>query len=55
MESEIISGQLSTLILQPTILDKIKGSQKFDSLLMKLKEQVLEGKNVKFGVLPDDT
>ena len=30
MELEIISGQLSTLTLQPTILDGIKGSQELD-------------------------
>ena len=36
----IISGQLSTLTLQPTILDGIKGSQELDPSLTKLKEHV---------------
>ena len=40
LELEIISGQLSTLTLQPTILDGIKGSQELDRILLKLKEQV---------------
>ena len=50
---EIISGQLSTLTLQSTILDGIKCSQELDPLLLKLKEQVQEGKNVEYSVSLD--
>ena len=53
LELEIISGQLSTLTLQPTIFDGIKGSQELDPLLIKLKENVLEGKNTEFSISPD--
>ena len=38
MDLEIIRGQLSTLTLQPTILDGIKGSQELDPSFAKLKE-----------------
>ncbi|KAL5571687.1 hypothetical protein UlMin_021284 [Ulmus minor] len=51
---EVISGQLSTLTLQPTIFDGIKGAQELDPQLLKLKEQVLEGKNVEFSVSTDE-
>ena len=37
MDLEIISGKLSTLTLQPTILDGIKGSQELDPSFVKLK------------------
>ena len=53
MELEIISGQLSTLTLQPTILDGIKGSQELDPSIVKLKELVQEKKNVEFSMSPD--
>ena len=53
LELEIISGQLSTLSLQPTILDRIKGSQELEPSLLKLKEQVQEGKNAEFNVSLD--
>ena len=56
------------MTLQPTILDGIRGFQELDPLLLKLKEQVQEGKNDKFSVssngvlhfkgrlyIPDDT
>ena len=54
MDLEIISGQLSTLTLQPTILDGIKASQELDPSFAKLKEQVQEKKNVEFSISPDD-
>ena len=38
---EIIVGQISTMTLQPTIFDGIKGSQELDSTLRKLKDDVL--------------
>ena len=47
---EVISGQLSTLTLQPMVFYGIKGTQELDPQLLKLKEQVLEGKNVEFSV-----
>ncbi|KAL5549534.1 hypothetical protein UlMin_004765 [Ulmus minor] len=54
LDIEVISGQLSTLTLQPTIFDGIKGAQELDLQLLKLKEQVLEGKNVEFSVSTDE-
>ncbi|KAL5565566.1 hypothetical protein UlMin_028730 [Ulmus minor] len=53
LDMEIISGQLSTLTLQPTIFDGIKGAQELDLQLLKLKKRVLEGKNVEFSVSTD--
>ncbi|KAL5545202.1 hypothetical protein UlMin_008986 [Ulmus minor] len=53
LDMEIISGQLSTLTLQPTIFDGIKGAQELDPHLLKLKERVLEGKEAKFSVSTD--
>ena len=53
LELEIINGKFSILTLQPTILDGIKGSQELDLVLLKLKEQVQEGKNVEFSVSSD--
>ena len=53
MDLEIISGQLSTLTFQPTILDGIKGSQELDPSIVKLKELVQEKKNVEFSMSPD--
>ena len=53
LDMEVFSGQLSTLTLQPTIFDGIKGTQELDPQLLKLKEQVLEGKNVEFSVSTD--
>ena len=50
---KVISGQLSTLTLKPMIFDRIKGAQELDPQLLKLKEQVLEGKNVEFSVSTD--
>lgn len=50
LELEFISGQLSTLTLQPTILDRIKSSQELDPLLMKLKEKARAGKNTGFNM-----
>ncbi|KAL5555882.1 hypothetical protein UlMin_038118 [Ulmus minor] len=53
MELEITSGKISTLTLQSTILDEIKGSQELDPSLAKLKEHVQERKNVEFSISPD--
>ena len=54
LELEIISGQLSTLTIQPTIFDGVKGSQELDPLLIKFKKDVLEKKNAEFSLSPDD-
>ena len=54
LDMEVVSGQLSTLTLQLTIFDGIKGAQELDPQLLKLKEQVLEGKNVEFSVSTDE-
>ncbi|KAL5548287.1 hypothetical protein UlMin_003518 [Ulmus minor] len=54
LDMEIISGQLSTLTLQPTIFDGIKGAQELDPQLLRLKEQVLEGKDAEFSVSTDE-
>ncbi|KAL5566930.1 hypothetical protein UlMin_026241 [Ulmus minor] len=44
LDLELITGQVSALTLQPTIFYGIKGSQELDSTLVKLKEEVREGK-----------
>ena len=48
LELELIMGQVSALMLQPTVLDGIKGSQDLDLTLVKLKEDVRNGKNTEF-------
>ena len=47
---EILIGKLSTLMLQPTIFDGIKGGQELDPSLFKIKKEVLEGKHRDFEV-----
>ena len=51
---EILVGKLSTLTLQPTILDGIKGGQELDPSLFKIKKEVLEGKRTDFEVSVDE-
>ena len=53
LDMEFIVGQLSTLTLQLMVFDGIKGAQELDPQLLKLKEQVLEGKNIEFSVSTD--
>ena len=53
LDMEVISRQLFTLTLQPTVVYGIKGAHELDPQLLKLKEQVLEGKNVEFSVSTD--
>ncbi|KAL5545327.1 hypothetical protein UlMin_009111 [Ulmus minor] len=53
LELELITGQVSALTLQPTIFDGIKGSQDLDLTLVKLKEDVRNGKNTEFQVSSD--
>ncbi|KAL5564092.1 hypothetical protein UlMin_027256 [Ulmus minor] len=50
---EILVGKLSTLTLQPTIFDGIKGGQELDPSLFKIKKEVLEGKHTDFEVYAD--
>ena len=50
---EILVGKLSALTLQPTIFDGIKGEQELDPSLLKIKEEVLEGKRTDFEVSAD--
>ncbi|KAL5544913.1 hypothetical protein UlMin_008697 [Ulmus minor] len=50
---EILVGKLSTLTLQPTIFDGIKVGQELDPSLLKIKEEVLEGKCTDFEVSTD--
>ncbi|KAL5553481.1 hypothetical protein UlMin_040882 [Ulmus minor] len=50
---EIVVGKLSALTLQPTIFDGIKSGQELDPSLLKIKEEVLEGKCIDFEVSAD--
>ena len=50
---EILVGKLSALTLQPIIFDGIKGEQELDPSLLKIKEEVLEGKHTDFEVSAD--
>ena len=50
---EILVGKLSALMLQPTIFDGVKGGQELDPSLLKIKEEVLEGKHTDFEVSAD--
>ncbi|KAL5583466.1 hypothetical protein UlMin_015908 [Ulmus minor] len=50
---EILVGKLSALMLQPTIFDGIKGKQELDPSLLKIKEEVLEGRRTDFEVSAD--
>ena len=43
---EIFTGQMSTLTLQPNIFEEIKKAQELDPTLKKLKEDVIEGRNI---------
>ncbi|KAL5546340.1 hypothetical protein UlMin_006027 [Ulmus minor] len=53
LDLELITGQVSALTLQPTIFYGIKGSQELDPTLVKLKEEVREGKNNEFQISSD--
>ncbi|KAL5577068.1 hypothetical protein UlMin_018767 [Ulmus minor] len=50
---EILVGKLSALTLQPTIFDGIKGGQELYPSLLKIKEEVMEGKHTDFKVSTD--
>ncbi|KAL5574081.1 hypothetical protein UlMin_023678 [Ulmus minor] len=53
LDLELITGQVSILTLQLTIFDGIKGSQELDLTLVKLMEEVQEGKNTEFQISSD--
>ncbi|KAL5547918.1 hypothetical protein UlMin_003149 [Ulmus minor] len=53
LDLELITGQVSALTLQPTIFDGIKGSQELDPILVRLKEEVREGRSKEFHVSSD--
>ena len=50
LDLELIIGQVSALMLQPTIFDGIKGSQELAPTLVRLKEEVREGRNKEFQI-----
>ena len=47
---ELITGKLSSLTLQPTILGEIKETQELDPSLVRIRKEVMEGKETNFGV-----
>ncbi|KAL5570902.1 hypothetical protein UlMin_020499 [Ulmus minor] len=53
LELELIMGQMSTLTLQPTIFEGMKGSQELDPDLTKIREKMVRGENSEFGLSPD--
>ncbi|KAL5556871.1 hypothetical protein UlMin_039107 [Ulmus minor] len=53
LELELIMGQMSTLTLQPTIFEGMKGSQELDPDLMRIREKVTSRENSEFGLSPD--
>ena len=46
----MIVGQVSTLILQPTIFEGIQGAQELDPVLHRIWEEVKEGLNTEFSL-----
>ena len=50
---ELIVGQLSTLTLQLTIFEGIKEAQELDLALVRIRDEVLEGKNSAFSLSND--
>ena len=44
LEMEVIVGKLSTLIIQPTIMEAIKGGQLIDPQMERFKPKVLKNK-----------
>ena len=48
---ELITGKLSSLTLQPTILGEIKEAQGLDPSLVRIRKEVMEGKETNFGML----
>ncbi|XP_024021920.1 uncharacterized protein LOC112091761 [Morus notabilis] len=53
LEIKVISGKLSSLTLKPTIIEHMKDSQELDSTLVRLRKEVLEGKETRFSLLED--
>ena len=53
LELELVIGGLAKLIIQPTIFDRMKGSQGLDLELVKIKEEILEEKESSFSLSED--
>ena len=53
LELELIVGNLANLTIQPTTLDGMKGSQMLNSDVVKIRVDILEGKETPF-VLSED-
>ena len=50
---EIISGRLAAMTLPPTIFEGLKTSQELDPSLLKIREEILEGKDDGFSISED--
>ena len=53
LELEMIGGQLSALILQPTIMEGMRGAQELDPDLVRIRETVESGTNTEFSISTD--
>ena len=53
LEMEFVMGQLSTLSLQPTIMEEIRGEQLCDPLIEQLKYEVRKDKRPNFQISED--
>ena len=53
MELELIVGSLSNLTIQPTIFEGMKGAQLLDPQLVKIRDDILEGKESTFSLSED--
>ena len=47
---ELITGKISSLTLQPTILGEIKEAQGLDPSLVRIRKEIMEGRETNFGV-----
>ncbi|KAL5540698.1 hypothetical protein UlMin_043350 [Ulmus minor] len=47
---EIISGQLSTLTLQPTLIDQVRDDQGLDPRLLRIRQEVKDGNHPDFSI-----
>ena len=53
MELELIVGSLSNLTIQPTIFEGMKGAQLLDPQLVKIRDDILDGKESTFSLSED--
>ena len=53
LEMELITGELSALTIQPTIMEAIKGGQLADPLMERFKKKAEEGKQTNFFLSED--